>query len=35
LLPEKMLSQLSEYCFVAPTRTTLIAIDAPLGFLIR
>ena len=22
-LPEKMLSQLSEYCFVAPTRTTL------------
>jgi hypothetical protein len=24
LPPEKMLSQLSEYCFVAPTRTTLI-----------
>jgi hypothetical protein len=26
LLPEKMLSQLSEYCFVAPTRTTLMAV---------
>ncbi len=25
LPPEKMLSQLSEYCFVAPTRTTLMA----------
>ena len=24
LPPEKMLSQLSEYCFVAPMRTTLI-----------
>ena len=27
--PLKILSQLSEYCFVAPTRTTLIAEDAP------
>jgi hypothetical protein len=24
LPPEKMVSQLSEYCFVAPMRTTLI-----------
>jgi hypothetical protein len=24
LPPEKMVSQLSEYCFVAPTRTTLM-----------
>jgi hypothetical protein len=24
LPPEKIVSQLSEYCFVAPTRTTLI-----------
>lgn len=28
LLPEKMMSQLSEYCLVAPTRTTL-TLDAP------
>jgi hypothetical protein len=30
LPPEKMLSQLSEYCFVAPTRTTLMAVQFPL-----
>jgi hypothetical protein len=29
LPPEKMLSQLSEYFFVAPIRTTLMAVDAP------
>jgi hypothetical protein len=27
--PLKMFSQFSEYCFVAPIRTTLIAEDAP------
>jgi hypothetical protein len=29
LPPEKILSQLSEYCLVAPTRTTLMAQVAP------
>jgi hypothetical protein len=28
-LPEKMFSQLSEYCLVAPTRTTDMLRDAP------
>ena len=29
LPPEKMLSQLSEYCFVAPMRTTLMGLFSP------